>query len=311
MLHSESERHGSAERNHDKAPEVPILFDVDEFMQRGESLKEYALNKEILLPLQPFEYNDISPTPLDPYRLVAKGFPYFDAAITFMNLDVKYQSLSAGLPPEFMDVVAGEVDDQHLHRSQKNDEAMLRMIRHMPEIRSHFEAERFLRVRAGVGAIHEPAKILAKVPEMEGIEGTKATRFLNHAALVRANVQFVGGLEHAAYTDSNFEITRLYDTRTAEKMSLRSVRKNTGDELEKPYVPTLKDSIAILKWVQAELVVDGVEIEAVSRNSYIFLPPDMPLQGVTPDIIQLPNGPLVNRQPIDVTKYFRIKKQAN
>lgn len=308
MINPEARLHTDAERNHEKAPEVPLLFDVQEFMERRQSLTEYVLTKGIELPRQPFEYNDISPTPLDPYGLVAKGFRYFDAAITFMNLDVTYKALDAGLPLEYVAVIAGEVDDQHLHRSQKNDEARMRLIENMPEIRSHYEAERTLRVLAGVGAVHEPALLLAKVPQMEGIEAAKATRLMSPNAIKRAEVQFEGGLVHAEHSDSHIKIDRMFNISNAEKISLRSVRKNEARDDAAPYVPTLKDSIAILKWVQAELTVDGVPLEVVSRNSYIFLPPDLPLKGVPQDLITLPNKTKVNRQQIDVTKYYRIKK---
>lgn len=308
MTFSESELHRDADNEHAQLLEVPQLLDVAEFSAGSESLNEYVLNKEIYLPKQPFEYNGISPTPLDPYNLKAQGMPYFEAAGVFMHLDVRDKALSAGLPVDssIITAVSNEVDYQHLHRSQRNDESMGRFRKKLRTPLTPYEAGMALRVRAALGASHEPGLLLSKVPEMEGVEGMKATRFLDRPAIEDANRMYIGDLMKAAHNNKGFHINRLYDLASAEQVSWRNMYE--ADEASHTYC--FKDSVAVVKWVQMDMTINDVPIELVSRNSYVFLPPEIYLDGVMPNMIQLQNGNVVNAQPIDVTKYFRVKKDT-
>ncbi len=302
--HSDTERIRAIER-----PVLPTFFDATEFQASKLPLREYALHKEIALPCQPFVYNDISPTPLDPYSLRAQDFPYYEGASMYMHSNIIEKAKQVGLPTVFEAVALSEVDFQHAHRSERNSEAFGRLMQHLPYDITPHDAETIFRTRAGVAQIHEPALLLARVPQVKAIECKKATRFLDAEALAAAEEQFViHGLYAANKNVREFSLDKLYTIQDAEKISLRDIRPELRDEISSEYQPTYNDSIIVLKWVQAELTVHGVAIEVVSRNSFIALPPNLYLDGIWPNIIhRTDTGDEFNIQPIDVTKYYRIK----
>lgn len=289
--------------------EKPVLFDAQAFERSQQSLREYALHTQLSLPHQPFHYNELSPTPLDPYRLRAQEVGYYEGALMYMQADVYNKSEAAGLPSEYRDAVMNEVEVQHQHRSLRNDEAMVRLIQSDVDIETPRQAELLLRLRAGLGAIHEPARLLSVAPEMSGIEAMKATRLFDSRKLLESDARFIRGLRDAEAESDDFFIKKLHTFANAESSSLRRINAENGP---RPY--DYRDSIVVIKWVEAELLVDGVEIEAVSRDSFVCLPETLPLNGVAPNLtspyVDKTTGQVhrFNMQPINVTKYYRVKQ---
>ena len=97
MLKEVSERPHYDESYETTRPEVPVFFDKAEFLELGLPLRDYALTKEIALTHQPFVYNDISPTPLDPFSVRAQDFPYYEGASMYMHSNIVEKSTAASI----------------------------------------------------------------------------------------------------------------------------------------------------------------------------------------------------------------------
>ena len=137
----------------------------------------------------------------------------------------------------------------------------------------------------------------------------KATRLFDARKLLESDARFIRDLRDAEAKSDDFSIKKLHTFANAESSSLRRINAENDP---RPY--DYRDSIVVIKWVEAELLVGDVEIEAVSRDSFVCLPETLPLNGVAPNLtapyVDKTTGQVhrFNMQPINVTKYYRVKQ---
>jgi|SRR5690606_33067622 len=268
----------------DAHPEIPL---------------EYAVDGRIELKKLPYEYNPLSPTPLDPLaiHIADTDKDYYESAATHMSGVLLEASQSKGICNHDYQVILDEILLQHTHRSLKNTEAMGRLRGAVNGLELDRDtANLIISVRSGTGSWMDPARLLARFPAMEAVEAMKATRPLDRMSLRAANTTFNAGLMQ--------ESSRSADATTAIFYS---------GERAKPYKAFFdKDNPQnyITKAVEGEVAVDGVALELVARDTFTLLSPDSRIENPDDFIIRDLGGSLgeVVFAPVDTTKYFRVKK---
>lgn len=263
-----------------------------------------VLFQNLSIPHQPFEYNSSSPTPGDPYALrigrVAGalepdspfGIGYKSAGQLFMEGMLEANAATVELDDKYLEPIAAEITAQHDHRVESNDLAMQTFKASFSEVNviDKPSAELIMRVRAGVGTVDEPARLIAARPTIGGLEAMKATRPFMKDELRFADVMFLRDLRLASMQ---------------EKTPIRNLQIFNNS----PYrVSVINESnIIVMKRLQASMDVGRQSLEVISRESYIGVPENEPLQNVNADLRKIGKA-VVNLLPIDITKYYRIAK---
>lgn len=263
-----------------------------------DSDRTYTLEEVLSMPLNlsrmPFEVNTMSPTPLDPHNITVHGIGYPAAANEFVqaNLFMATESLRVTHPKEVQNV-EGEIEYQHRHRMQKNDQAMERWrekaATEAPSQKlTHAEAEGVLQVRAGTSRIGAAMKLLARNPEMGAIEISKATRPFCTVAYMLAKSAMMNTID--SFTENGGVDTILTDGKDA------SPYRHIIDGHHQAF---------ITKSRLAHARVEGVDMEIVGRESGLLYNPT-----ITPPIPEAQHkkigGMALAIVPIDLTSYVRI-----
>ena len=262
----------------------------ERFLKAGKNYTlEEVLNTPVSLSKSPFEYNSLSPTPLDPDGLRIHGLPYAPQALD--HLHMRLSRATAGLEktnPHQVRNAEAEITFQHDHRMQKNAKAM-DMWRNeaakdpTSKLLSHADAEGIVQVRAGIARPRALIELIARNPTMGGVEIAKATRPFCMQAHVLARNALMRELNESPYLTI------------------------TGND-EKPYRAIIDEHnvTLITKTKIADVALRGVEIEVVSRESGVLYNPDstpaIP-ESMTPSF----NGLTVHVAPLDITSYARVK----
>gem|GEM_PF-2517904 len=233
----------------------------------------------------------MSPTPLDPYNITVHGVEYESAALEYMQAELYLATKDlVGTHPRQLENAEGEIEFQHRHRSQKNDEAMTRWREAAATdpgrtVLSHAEAEGVLQVRAGMSKMGAVVRLLARNPEMGAIEISKATRPFCGVAyqLARsATLASIVTFSESSGTDLIFSDTPPY--------------RSIVDERHSALI--LKSSIALAS-------VDGVDLEIKGRESAIVYNP-VAVPAIPEAQVKLIAGTEVAMVPIDITSYVSV-----
>lgn len=279
-----------------RVEEAPLFEFFDESDGRIDA--EQVLEGKILLPAQPYDYDMMSPTPLDPFNLATNGVDYYNAAEMIMDVRLHEMALRHDIPADIQLDVMSETKFEHEHRSHKNADAMGRFRQAVADrgITSFDvqEANEIMRARAGVSRIGRVAILLAKYPEIGGIEVMKITAPFNRDAIALAQAAFIARLRHTERELGTAEFCYEPTPNTTPRPV------NTRKQVSPSILP--------YKATDARLHVLGRTLDVVSRPSYIAIRPDIELPGVEPQIIQA-GDMVMNVQQIAVTKYIRIAKQ--
>lgn len=270
----------------------------DRFLDPAQTFTlEETLDMPINLTRMPYEINTISPTPLDPHNVTVHGIEYEAASLEFMqaSLYMATRSLQDSHPQQLANA-AGEIEHQHRHRMHKNDEAMRRWreiaAKNPSDKRlTHAEAEGILQVRAGVSRIGAVVRLLARNPEMEAIELTKATRPFCTVAHILAKQALKSSIKSFA-SGSNVDM----------------VVADERDAVPYRFVIDEHNHAFITKARLASAVIDGTELEIVSRESGLIYNPSK-VEPIPESQFKTLGGVDVAIVPLDTTSYVRVTNQ--
>lgn len=258
---------------------------------------EEALNMPLSMDRMPFEVNTLLPTPLDPFSLkVLGGLSYVEAAQEYMIGQLYHNAGELSNTHEDILMHAEhEIDFQHRHRMQKNTEAMDKWRESAStspssNALSHREAEGIMQVRAGIAQPNAIIELLARNPEMDGIEIAKATRPLCFNAFMVAKDALYSKLK---VLNSRSQLT----INLGSEVYPRSYRSNIDPDNQSL---TAKAKLGVASMY-------GVELELITRDSSILYHPDQTPS--MPEAVPVSFGPnTVETVPIDTTAYVRIKR---
>lgn len=233
------------------------------------------------------------PTPLDPEYAVAN---YIDTAFDLMMERAESAADTNGLIEAPLDWIRHEIAYEHGMRCDKNELRMQRL-RHVlgdQEFISEGMADIITRARAGQASISEYAALLASYPELDGLEVMKSTRPLD----------FEGFREAHEVTTKN--MTDDLDSNNIRPLWLgRGV--NPLEVTNTKHVDTTKSGecrhVKLFKTIDAQLELNGVAMELITRRTYIRLP-----EGChqVPDKYVKDDGSTV--QPLTISKYLRLAR---
>ncbi|HET8884037.1 MAG TPA: hypothetical protein VFM68_01045, partial [Candidatus Saccharimonadales bacterium] len=263
-------------------PSSPFV-DVDRTTFEG------IFENDLVISKQPYEMNEFSPTPLDPFHLMHNGgVGYFVGASVLMEQRLHEAAENADLPQPLEEIIVNEIIYEHHHRSQKNNLAMRQLreaFRGVPvgDIDPQ-TVELILRARSATADIYESASLLASVPEMEAIEVMKYTAPLDERGLTFAHAKFIYNTRRTNDTMEDFQIDNMMQSNT----QARAISNTNTDS-----------RIIVTKRKEADLTVKGQKLELIGRYNYIVIDPTINLTGVRPNLVKL-GGNTVNRQPIDM-----------
>jgi len=247
----------------------------------------------------PYEIDDLSPTPLDPKKLMAHGTPYLLGAETYMfdQLSLRIEELDIEIDDYSHDAIAREISMQHQLQVTHNEKALRRIYSiflRAPESIDMHSAELIYDARIGQSSSLRRMLLLANFPEMEAIEDMKLTSPLNFREILIGQLKYVQNL-NSLNSPENGIVVRLLSTK---EQNLRRIDvSNTAD----PGIIALKKTIA-------EATVGGVELLLKQRESYVLFPTSKDLGEDCVKNIQVINGQRVNMQHVGISAYWTIKE---
>ena len=296
-------------------PSPPPVFFPDDFPATIADVMKSPLH----LDRPPFEYNLLSPTPMDPLRVyIEDEGMYINSAVDYMGLMqrrvIKKFSTAAEialwieermrqLPNDStnnvvdrLDVsydtwgsVRQEIDVQHKLKSLRHDTSMRQLVGDLTEV-DRETAETIMQLRAGVASIASSLKFLSAYPQLGGIELQKFTRpfaplKINHAKV--ASLQQI-----LAMNDGDITMDYFNDGH------YRKI------DIEDP-------NIVVLKTLIARVAVGESLLEIVRRDSGVILRSgqDDPSLGYARGVTN--RGRDVVIAPIGFTVYGRVATAEN
>lgn len=267
-----------------------LFFDEDEVSYQAAMLDDIVMSK------QPFDYDPLSPTPLDPFHLKTSGPDYYHAALMLMDERVDAVGKKYSIPEEIKDLVSHEIAVEHEHRSHKNNAAMRELRKSIDEssVFSREYANDIVAARAGVSDLGRLAIVLAKFPSMGGIEVMKYTKPFENRDMLMAHATLISRVRMTEMqSDGDFKIV---DSKIEmAQPSIVNTANNVG-----PYVVAFKGK-------EAEIIVNGQPLELMGRYSYIAMDDSVQLNGVEPITVSA-GSKTANVQPIAITKYLRLPR---
>lgn len=290
----------------------------EKFTEASYSYEDVFIN-ELLIEQQPYDLNENSPTPLDPFHLKLHRTDYYTSAAHYMENRLMVAADKIGLADHHRETILNEINHEHLLRSTRNNEA-IKQIRASVDPTQPVDpvtAELVLKARAGVITLEGAAYLLAafspKVKDI-GIEVIKYTGPLMDLAQVPDRMQndnqVAAGTKfdaaHREFLNAMDQIDRsssgiIVDSSTAQP---QRPRNSAGYGIR---------NVLVTKGKEADLYVYGqnsepVWIESVGRYSY-YVPgtTDQALRKVKPTMAKIHNKPVAMYE-IALSKYLRIGK---
>ena len=247
---------------------------------------------------QPFDLDDLSPTPLDPMNLSGHGSNYVEAAEMLMQgrLDARLLDLGIKIHPEYYDAMSLEIHTEHMMQVGHNDASLKRLqslFLSDPSSISPEMADIIYLARLGAASPLSRLELLAAHPEMKSIEDMKFTQPLDGLAIREALTRYVGMLRSIAEQKNGVHLRLL----PASKQTIREV-----DVRE-----SAKPGIIVTKTTIAEASLKGVEMLLKKRDWYFAFPPEQDLGGALPNIHTY-RGKKANLQHNGTSTYWTTKE---
>lgn len=248
--------------------------------------------------LQPFEIDELSPTPLDPMNLYTVGINYVNSAEMFMQnrLDERIMELGIELGPGQYEALSLEIHTAHMLQVGHNAASLERLhalflkdpTSITPEI-----ADKIYLARLGASSVLSRLELLADNPEMESIEDMKFTKPLN-APEIKSSLNRYGKMLNELNKDKNGVQLRILPV-SQQKIRLVDVSGSA------------KPGILVTKTTIAEATVRGVEMVLKKRDWYFAFPAAQNLGNVIPSFHVI-DGERVNLQYSGVSTYWTTKE---
>lgn len=250
------------------------------------------------------EYDTLSPTPLDAWRLRAKDGPlYDDEARRYMDRQLHRITMPELHDPEELSewvrtegqgrvssatakAAAREIVTQHELKQQRNDQALEALQANTAEIDAE-TAEEIMQVRAGIASLETYLRFLVRFPEVGGIELMKASRPFDPSGTERARAEFFWRLMQLNGEDAVVGIHR-------EASYYRRIK------IEDPRIVVLKTHIA-------NVAIYGLPVsEVIVRDAGVILDPHKDDLSLAYRIANRVDGSKVHVAPIALTGYARL-----
>lgn len=291
-------------------PLLPPIFFPDEFPATIADVMKSPLR----IDRPPFDYNLLSPTPMDPLHLYIDDIGmYGNSAIDYMDhmqrravkkfasiaeisqwVEERIKQVSGEVTPSTTEhlrishdtwgSIRQEITVQHELKSHRHDAAVQLLIEDPTEI-DHETAESIMQLRAGVASISTALRFLAARPQLGGIELQKCTRPLSPAGIKQAKIASIQqvlaanekGMVMDYFNDDHYRRIKIEDP-----------------------------NIIVLKTLMARVAVGGSLLEIIRRDSGVILHPglDDPRLGYAKGVTN--RGRDVVIAPIGFTVYGRV-----
>lgn len=204
----------------------------------------------------PYVFNSASPTPLDPDSLSIARQPYMTVALDHMMARLYRNTEGSDIRATDLKAVEGEIETQHFERSTRNAKTMDRLREYAANDKNNRklsieEAEGIMQLRAGVARVTPALSLLARVPELEAIELTKATRPLCLA-------QYTMARQALDSTARSLEANKKMSASVMDGVEATPYR----------YIIDEEHGTIITKRRLASIAIDGVNLEIICRDSY-------------------------------------------
>lgn len=279
---------------------VPERRSTPERFLGGSAYEPMSLEQVLDLPLvlhrMPSDYNSLSPTPLDPYRLRIGFAAYSGAALDYMRGQL-YQATEDLHADHHSEVnrAEDEILHQHTDRMEKNDSALSRLrdaAASDDDRRTKLsveQAEGIMQIRAGIGRIGAMLALLDRYPVLESIELSKATRPFCMEAFCAARSSFISSLR-SMESAGHYGVHGVNDRYNPYRFNIDPAH-----------------GAVITKAKLADADPGNTPLEVISRESSILY--DTSSAGVVPEsstanIAGIKAGVI----PLDVTNYGRVKR---
>lgn len=291
-------------------PSPPPVFFPEDFPTTIADVMKSPLH----LDRPPFEYNLLSPTPMDPLHLYIDDVGlYGNSAIDYMDhmqrravkkfftiaeiadwVEERIKQVPAEVESSATDrlrvshdtwgSIRQEITVQHELKSHRHDAAVQLLVGDSTEI-DRETAESIMQLRAGVASISTALRFLAAKPQLGGIELQKCTRPLSPVGINQAKIASTQQI--LAASEKSLVIDYFNDGH------YRSIN------IEDP-------NIIVLKTMMARVAVGGSLLEVIRRDSGVILRPglDDPSLGYAKGVTN--RGRDVVIAPIGFTVYGRV-----
>lgn|GEM_PF-4657161 len=242
--------------------EEPIDFDWDEYL-----------------------IDDTSPTVLDPEYIE----DYEQRSLEIMMARVHEMDAQERLSPYLFTSVVEEIKGEHQRRVQENALSMSRLVeatREFPYI-PLWLADAIRSARQAKASVFQAAEILSLVPEMGGIEVMKATYPLDNYTMTSADRHFSAEMMKSFFR---------------QRQAIRLITNVEEQNIKEAETTTYSDTrfMRIYKAKEAEMTLHGIDLELVSRRSYLML-----------NRLSLGDDQNESRRyPIAMSKYLRLRKPS-
>jgi len=263
----------------------------------GQRLPDYLTDAH-WLERAPYESGKKTPTPLDPNRIFighehTMYTTYGHHALNWMldRLNDTLDQHSIALDKKYYDKIFDEIHNQHdirMRQSTISYGKFLKAVAEQPSRLTQHKPEIIDKLRAGLTDSSERLKLLVDIPEIGGIEDMKDTAVFDLESYEQ-NLQY-------------------YKESLAEQVQAMGGKIIFRQPSNKPAYTWLDADRTTLmsRDEMVDIVLEGKEIEGMERRSFIALPPELDLPGITPNIQQLPDGSTHNLQLIVGSVYHRL-----
>lgn len=270
------------------------------FLSADEKLILERIHGPLHTDLQPYELNELSPTPLDASNLVASGAPYQSGALDLMveRMDSRLHELGVELPAGHYNGILVGIETEHTARVLQNGINRHQLVHAFladPSSIGPALADSIYLARLAGASEQDLLDILASHPKTKitAIEQAKATFPLHPAKITEARYTTMARLYKLQRENREFSFREL--SQEEQRATRRPV--DLGELTSYGNLAT-KSAIARASF-------KGVNLTLKHRESFILLPPTLDL-GNNPKNIRALKGELLNIQPVGFSNYWAV-----
>lgn len=247
---------------------------------------------------QPFDLDELSPTPLDPMNLASHGTNYVESAEVLMQgrLDARLIDLGIELHPAYYDAISLEIHTEHMMQVVHNDASLKRLqalFLSDPNSITPGMADIIYLARLGAASPLSRLELLAAHPEMKSIEDMKFTQPLDGLAVRNALANYVDTLKGISNQKNGVHLRLL----PASQQTIHEVDVSQS----------AKPGIIVTKTTIAEATLKGIDMVLKKRDWYMAFPPERDLGAAIPNI-RTYRAQKVNLQHCGTSTYWTTKK---
>ncbi|MFZ1250477.1 MAG: hypothetical protein WAR37_03485 [Candidatus Microsaccharimonas sp.] len=286
-----------------RTDDTPVYRDLSDIKNDREFI-ETCLYGPADVDHMPFEFDVLSPTPLDPVAIKEREsrMPYTRLGLEFMHRRLNNQveklnnSNANNLSETLVSAIGDEIDFEHNNQVVRNARAIekIKAIHDADPSRFTKEvAEIIYSCRIGTASRYERAFLLSLFPEIEAIDNAQFTSPLNTKEYRKAGTQ---------------QREELLAMQFQHGLDLTLVDRGNGTGRFIDVSETAHDSILVAKGVIATLTLNNTRLECVQRDSLIGFPTVPQLRGTAENILRTKDGRPFNAQPLRLYSYWRIAK---